>query len=144
VSHHNHSDLFSDIQVNENFHDNVSRAGVQVSSGLIEKENFGLVGDRAGNCNTLLLTTRKLIREVIGPVFETDVLEKLLCTFADFSTAQTSLKLHGELNILQGGQRTDKIEGLEHESQFVQANRGKETILGRLLNAKTANIDITL
>ena len=58
VSYHNHSNLFFHVQVDKNFHDDISTARVQIASGLIEKQNLGLVGNGTSNCNTLLLTTR--------------------------------------------------------------------------------------
>ena len=57
VSYHNHSNLFLHVQVNQNFHDNISTASVKISSGFIEKQNLGLVRNGTGNSNTLLFAT---------------------------------------------------------------------------------------
>ena len=57
VSNHNHSNLFFHVQVDKNFHDDVSAARIEISGGLIEKQNLGLVGNGTSNRNTLLLTT---------------------------------------------------------------------------------------
>ena len=57
VSNHNHSNLFFHVQVDKNFHDDVSAAGIEISCGLIEEQDLWLVGNGTSNRNTLLLTT---------------------------------------------------------------------------------------
>jgi len=76
VCHHDHCNLFLHVQVDQNLHHNVSAASVQISCGLIKKENFWLVRNRACNSDTLLFTTRKLVREVIHSLLEADILQE--------------------------------------------------------------------
>lgn len=60
---------------------------------------------------------------MVGSVTESDIIEKLFSAVADLSSGKSSLKLHGELDIFKSSQRTNQVKGLEHESQFVEANR---------------------
>ena len=45
VSHHNHGDLFLHVEVDEDFHDNVSAAGIEITCWLIEEQDLWLVGN---------------------------------------------------------------------------------------------------
>jgi hypothetical protein len=45
------------IDIEDQIHDSNSRAGVQVTSGLIKEKNIGLVGESTCNGDSLLLTT---------------------------------------------------------------------------------------
>ena len=39
VCNHDHSNLMLNVQVDEDLHDDVSRLGIKIASGLIEQEN---------------------------------------------------------------------------------------------------------
>ena len=56
VSNHDHRDLLTHVQVNQNLHHDIGAPSVQVTSRLVKKQNFRLVGNRARNSNSLLLT----------------------------------------------------------------------------------------
>ena len=116
VSNHNHSNLFFHVQVDKNFHDDVSAARIEISGRLIEKQNLGLVGNGASNRNTLLLTTRQLVGEVVHSLLKADILQKLAGSLADLLTAEFTLELHWQLYILEGSERAYQIECLEHEA----------------------------
>ena len=122
VSDHDHSDLFSHVEVDQNLHDNISASCVQVTSRLIQKQNFRLICDGASNCDSLLLTTRQLVREVVHAFAETDVLQKLTRTITNFLTRELTLKLHGKLHILESSEGANQVESLEDESKLVETN----------------------
>jgi len=116
VSYHNHSNLFLHVQVNENFHDDISTASVKISSRFIEKQNLGLVRNGTGNSNTLLLTTRQLVWEMVHSLLEANILQELACSLANLLATEFTLQLHWKLHILKGSERTDQVEGLENEA----------------------------
>ena len=113
VSNHDHGDLLSHVEVDKDLHDNVCAASIQITCWLIEKQNLGLVRDRASDSHSLLLTTRQLVREMIHSLFEADILKELAGSIADFLSRKFALELHGKFNIFECGERTDQIEGLE-------------------------------
>ena len=77
VSNHDHCDLLSHVEIDQNFHDNICATCVQITSRFIEEENLGLVGDGSRNGDSLLLATRELVREVVHSLFKTDILKQL-------------------------------------------------------------------
>ena len=74
VRHHDHGDLLSHVEVDEDLHDNVCAASIQITCWLIKEQNLGLVRDGASNSHSLLLTTGQLVREMIHSLFEADIL----------------------------------------------------------------------
>ena len=75
MSDHDHRDFLPHIQVDQDLHDDVSATRVQITSRFIEEQDLGLVRDRAGNRDTLLLTAGKLVGEVIHSLLQADILE---------------------------------------------------------------------
>ena len=69
VSNHDHCDLLSHVEIDQNFHDNICATSVQITSRFVKKENLGLVGDGSRNGDSLLLATRELVREVVHSLF---------------------------------------------------------------------------
>ena len=57
-------------QLKEEVKDLATVAGIQITCGLIRKDEIGIVRKSAGNGNTLLLTAGKLIGEVVQTVAE--------------------------------------------------------------------------
>ena len=86
VRHHDHCDLFAHVQVDQNLHDDVSAAGVQITRRLVEQQDLGLVGNGSSDGDSLLLTTGKLIGEVVHALLEAHILQKLPCSVADLLT----------------------------------------------------------
>ena len=122
VRHHDHGDLLSHVEVDKDLHDNVCAASIQITCWLIEKQNLGLVRDRASNSHSLLLTTRQLVREMIHSLFEADILKELAGSIADLLSGKFALELHGKFNVFERGERTNQVEGLENEAELVETN----------------------
>ena len=122
VRHHDHGDLLSHVEVDKDLHDNVCAASIQITCWLIEKQNLGLVRDRASDSHSLLLTTRQLVREMIHSLFEADILKELASSIADFLSGKFSLELHGKFNVFERGERTNQVEGLENEAELVKTD----------------------
>ena len=122
VRHHDHGDLLSHVEVDKDLHDNVCAASIQITCWLIEKQNLGLVRDRASDSHSLLLTTRQLVREMIHSLFEADILKELASSIADLLSGKFALELHGKFNIFKSGERTDQVEGLENEAELVETD----------------------
>ena len=55
--------LFMDVF--ELFHDDVGRAGVEIAGRFIGEDDFGATDNGAGDSDTLLLATRKLLGVII-------------------------------------------------------------------------------
>ena len=122
VCHHDHGDLLPHVEVDEDLHDNVCAACIQITCWLIEEQNLGLVRDGASNSHSLLLTTGQLVREVIHSLFEADVLQELAGSVADLLSGKFSLELHRKLNVFERGERTNQVKGLENEAELVETN----------------------
>ena len=122
VRHHDHGDLLPHVEVDEDLHDNVCAARIQITRRLIEEQNLWLVRDGTSNSNSLLLTTGQLVGEMIHSLFETDVLQELAGSIADFLSGKFALELHGKFNIFERSERTNQVEGLENEAELVETN----------------------
>ena len=119
VRHHDHGNLLPHVEVDEDLHDNVCAACIQITCWLIEEQNLGLVRDGASNSHSLLLTTGQLVREVIHSLFEADVLQELAGSVADLLSGKFSLELHRKFNVFESSKRTNQVEGLENEAELV-------------------------
>lgn len=58
------------IKVKENFHNLISRFCIQITCWLIEEQYLGFVAEGPTDGDSLLLTTWKLVWEVIESLFE--------------------------------------------------------------------------
>ena len=104
VRHHDHGDLLSHVEVDEDLHDNVCAASIQITCWLIKEQNLGLVRDGASNSHSLLLTTGQLVREMIHSLFEADILKELASSIADFLSGKFALELHGKFNVFESSE----------------------------------------
>ena len=77
VRDHDHCNLLSHVEIDEDLHDDVSAASVQITSRFVKEKNLGLVRNGAGNSYSLLLSTGQLVGEVVHSLLQTDILEKL-------------------------------------------------------------------
>ena len=122
VRHHDHGDLLSHVEVDENLHDNVCAACIQITCWLIKKQNLGLVRNGTSNCHSLLLTTRQLVREMVHSLFQAYILQELASSIADFLSGKFALELHRKFNVFECCERANQVEGLENESELVETN----------------------
>ena len=125
VRHHDHGDPLPHVEVDEDLHDNVCAACIQITCRLVEEQNLGLVRDGASNSHSLLLTTGQLVREMIHSLFEADILQELAGSVPDFLSGKFALELHWKFNVFERGERTNQVEGLENEAELVEADGGQ-------------------
>ena len=64
-------------------HDFIRHGRVKVSGRLVRDQNLRTVGNRTGNCNTLLLTAGKLPRKAVSLLIQADEVHDLAHTAAD-------------------------------------------------------------
>ena len=65
MSDHDHRDLLVNVQVYQNLHHYIGTAGVEVTGRLVEQEDRGVIRNGSSDSDTLLLTPRQLIREMV-------------------------------------------------------------------------------
>ena len=63
------------IQIKQQLLDRAAIRAVEITGGLVGKQDFRLVDKRPSQCNALLLTSRKLNRIVIHTRAETDFIQ---------------------------------------------------------------------
>jgi len=70
----NHDDGLTEVlvQTPKHFEDDFGVFGVEVSRGLVGKEDLGLIDDGAGDRDALLFTAGKFGRAVIQPFFDAE------------------------------------------------------------------------
>ena len=72
VSDHDQGDLFLLIELREDVHDLRARLGVQVSGRLVRQDQGGIVQQRPGDGDPLLLAAGKLVGLVVRPALQPD------------------------------------------------------------------------
>ena len=70
---------FTAHQCQEFAENNISSRLIQIARGFIGKDQRRAIGKRAGDCNTLLLTARKLAWAVIKPLRQAKRAEQFAC-----------------------------------------------------------------
>src|SRR5260370_4864623 len=91
---------------------------VEVSGGLVSQNNFRIIDQGARDADALLLTSRKLRRQMIGAVPKADAGQRVN-RFLLVSHAVEVLRQH---DILDRGEKGDEMELLEDESDFFRAH----------------------
>ena len=74
VRHHDDGAVLR-VQFGEDAQHGLFVFGVKVAGGLVGKEDFRLVDERAGDADALLFTAGKLLRQVVAAVREADPFE---------------------------------------------------------------------
>src|SRR5690606_29659601 len=92
--------------------------GVQVTSRLIGKDQLRIIDYRTGNGNTLLLTTGKLLWEVITAVHNLNFLQYLFHAFLTFCGRDIGVDQR-KFHVFKYGQFIDQVETLEYKSNIV-------------------------
>ena len=75
-------------------------AGVEITCWFIEKKDIRLIGECASDGHSLLLTTRKLTRQVVKTITKADTLEKSDSSLTALFIVMTAEKDHRELYVL--------------------------------------------
>ena len=98
------------------FHDLVGHLRVHVTGGLVGDDGVGVVDQRAGQSNSLLLTAGDLVRHVVCLVLQADQSQDVRDTFLDLFLAGAD-DAHGEGHVVIDGHFRDEAEVLEHDAQ---------------------------
>src|SRR5438067_2130237 len=99
---------------------------IEVSGGLIGEKDRGLGDERAGDGDALLLAAGKLVGAVLDSIAEADGLEGLLCVATAVPPAGAGVD-EGELDVFEGGEAWEELEGLEDEADQLIANAREGT-----------------
>ena len=105
------------VQLSEKLHDFFTLRGMQVTGGLVGKNQLGALNDGAGDSHELLLPARKLIGEEV--LFANDV--KAVEDVADEADALFVGDIfigEGDFEVLEDRQVVDEVVALENEADI--------------------------
>ncbi len=89
---------------------------VQIPGGLIKKEDGRLVGNRTGDRDSLLLSSREHVGHVVKSLTHPDSPKQHHCPPASLFGRQLACEDHRQHNILHCTQRGQQIECLKYKS----------------------------
>jgi len=115
------------IQVMQQFQDARAGARVQVSSGLVRQKDRGLIDERPGDADTLLLATGKLGGEVVGPVCQPNAIKRRAGAFVP--VAAIARVQERQFHIGDCGGAWKQVVGLEHEPELTVAYRSEFIVI---------------
>ena len=121
VSYHNHGSTFL-IQFGEEVHHFLSVLGVEITRRLIGQYEFRISDHGTGNGYTLLLTTRELLRIVLGTVTDVHALQHIVHHLLAFGLLDAEVSQR-EFYVFEHIQFIDEVKALENEADnaFSQA-----------------------
>ena len=115
-NHHNGESFL--IETGEQVHDLIGCLGIESAGWLVGQEYIGLRGQRARDCNPLLLTAGELGGAVLGPRSESNLLQVFECQFKTLF-ARDALVIKGQGDVLERSLEGQEIKRLKDESQYV-------------------------
>jgi hypothetical protein len=96
--------------------------GVERAEGLVEQQHLGPVGERARDCDALLLAARELGRQAIVHAFERDQLQQLLAPGQAIGTLHAP-DAEREFDVVRDAHVPEQGVVLEHEADAAIARR---------------------
>ena len=117
-------DVMMAVKLDEQAHQVIRRAAVEIGGGFVGEYQVGLRDDGAGDRDALLLAAGKLGRSAVFEALETD-LGKNGARLASALLRVYPLHLHHELDVFLRAQYRNQVVGLEYEADMVQANVGE-------------------
>ena len=114
------------IEFEEHVDDGAACFVVEVAGRLVGEEDFRAVDKSAGQGNALLLAAGELVRIVAGAVGQADPGE--VVEGGGLRTADPA-QLERHEDVLQGGERGEKLEALENETGGGIAQRGQAVLV---------------
>lgn len=132
VGHHNDGRTFL-VELAEEIHDLLTVLGVQVTCRLIGEDQLRTCDHGTGDGDSLLLTSGKLLREVLGSVADGHSLHNLGDLLLTLGRGDVQVPQR-KLDVLIDIQFIDQVEALEHESDVAL------TELGALLFLELADL----
>ena len=114
------------VELLEHAHDLDAGAAVEIAGRLVGEQQGGLVGERAGDGDALLLAAGKLVRLVVGAVGQADRVQRLQGPLALARSGQALAGVeHRQFDILQRGGAGQQVEALEDEADLLVADVGQ-------------------
>ncbi len=98
--------------------------GVEVAGGFVGEDEVGVGDDGAGDGDALFLAAGELAGEVVEAVGEADEIEGGGGIFAALFAGEGG-ELEGQLDVFEGVEDGDEVEGLEDEAEVVVAPAGE-------------------
>jgi len=114
-NHYDGGALF--VEVCQELHYFVTVGGVEVTGRFIGEDELGVIDDGAGNCDTLLLTTRELLWVVVTAVHDLHFIQYDFHALFSFRSFYTEVD-EGKLYVFEYGQLIDQVEALEYETDI--------------------------
>jgi hypothetical protein len=111
------------IELGEQVHHFQTIGGVEVTGRFVGKDDLGFGHYSPGNGNPLLLTTRKLLWEVVSAVHDVHAFELGLHLFLAVGRGCFQVQ-QGEFHVFVHGQLVNQVEGLEHKTDVAFAEIG--------------------
>ena len=99
--------------------------GVERTGGLVGEDHVGLPDERPGDRDPLLLTARELCGTVLDPVPQPDAFERRPDRGARNAPAGEPRR---QRDVLLRGERTEQVEGLEHEADALAPEPGERVL----------------
>src|SRR6266850_2486706 len=110
------------VDLRQQRHNRVAVLGVQVSRGLVGKNQLRVRNERTRDRDALLLPARKLMRQVPGPVRNTDALEGSAHTAPALATRYPPVQQR-HLHVFRYVEIVDEVETLEDETNACTPQR---------------------
>ena len=127
MSNHNDSVAFL-VDIFKLFHDDVGRAGIKVTGGLVSEDDFGTTDDGTSNSNTLLLATGELIGIIIFAFLEMKTSEGTRGLFESGGSSVAGID-KGESDVFNNWKVLYEIKVLKDKADFLGAELGLATSL---------------
>ena len=97
-----------------------ARVEIDIAGGLVGEDHLRLAGQRPCHRHALLLATRQLAGPVLEAVGQAGGADHLV---DPVGVARAAGEVHRQHDVLDGGQRGDQVERLEHEPHVVAAQQ---------------------
>ena len=111
------------VQLGKEVHHFQAVLGVEITRRFVGKDEFGVGNHGTGNGYTLLLTTRELLREVLGSVADVHALQHVVYHALAFGSLHAKVGQR-KFHIFEHVQFVDEVEALEDEAYHARAQTG--------------------
>src|SRR5579862_2227814 len=128
------------IQTLEQLEHLAGRDRVEVAGRLVTDDQLRITGQRAGDRDTLLLTTRELRRQMIGLIAQADELQVMAGARKPLPLRPFAREVERQHRILERRQRRQQLEKLEDDAD-VSAAPDRELFLAHRVDPPPVNRD---
>src|SRR5205814_3001072 len=109
------------VQFFEQVHDRFTISRIEISSWFVGKENRRFAGESARDGHALLLTARKLTRQMFRPMRHAHAIERLRDQSFPVTRAHPAISQR-QLDVFKNCQVADQIEALKNETDLAISN----------------------